>query len=123
LKKLINISLGTLICNVESIVGNRGNLSRASGCYATIIGHAEDGSKTRLKLPSGARKTVSGSVRAMIGVVAGGDRTSKPVLKAGISHFKHRIRRSAWPRIRGVCMNPVDHPHGFLNNFILIRWW
>jgi large subunit ribosomal protein L8e len=49
----------------------------------------------------------------MIGVVAAGGRTDKPILKAGNAYHKHRARgRGVWPRIRGVAMNPVDHPHG-----------
>jgi large subunit ribosomal protein L8e len=49
----------------------------------------------------------------MIGIVAGGGRTEKPILKAGVSYFKYKCkRRCVWPRIRGVAMNPVDHPHG-----------
>jgi len=90
----------------------KGNLSRASGCYSTIIGHSEDGAKTRVRLPSGARKTICGDSRAMIGIVAGGGRTEKPVMKAGISYYKHKVRRSCWPKISCVNMNPVDHPHG-----------
>jgi len=89
-----------------------GNLSRASGTYCTIIGHSEDGSKTRVRLPSGARKTIAGGSRGMIGIVAGGGRTEKPILKAGISYHKHKVRRSCWPKIKCVNMNPVDHPHG-----------
>lgn len=42
-------------------------------------------------MPSGARKTVVGEARAMIGVVAGGGRTDKPILKAGISYYKHKV--------------------------------
>jgi hypothetical protein len=89
-----------------------GNLSRASGTYCTIIGHSEDGSKTRVRLPSGSRKTIAGGSRGMIGIVAGGGRTEKPILKAGISYHKHKVRRSCWPKIKAVNMNPVDHPHG-----------
>ena len=49
----------------------------------------------------------------MIGIVAGGGRTDKPILKAGVAHFKYRTkRRGVWPRIRGVAMNPVEHPFG-----------
>jgi len=49
----------------------------------------------------------------MIGIIAGGGRTDKPVLKAGNCYHKHKARgRATWPRIRGVAMNPVDHPHG-----------
>jgi len=49
----------------------------------------------------------------MIGIVAGGGRTEKPILKAGVAYFKYKCkRRCVWPRIRGVAMNPVDHPMG-----------
>jgi large subunit ribosomal protein L8e len=48
----------------------------------------------------------------MIGIVGGGGRTEKPILKAGISYYKHKVRRSCWPKIKAVNMNPVDHPHG-----------
>lgn len=103
---------GTVVCNIEESLGDQGTLSRASGCYATIVGHSEDLTKTRIRLPSGARKTLTGDCRAMVGIVAGGGRTEKPILKAGTSYYKHKSRRSVWPKIRGVAMNPVDHPHG-----------
>jgi len=74
---------GTVVCNLEEAPGDRGTFSRASGCYATIIGHAEDGNKTRIRLPSGARKTLAGNCRATVGIIAGGGRTDKPILKAG----------------------------------------
>jgi len=48
----------------------------------------------------------------MIGIVAGGGRTDKPILKAGRAHWKRKIRKNVWPRVRGVAMNPVEHPHG-----------
>jgi len=48
----------------------------------------------------------------MVGVVAGGQRTDKPLLKANRSWFKARAKRNNWPRVRGVAMNPVEHPHG-----------
>ena len=77
------------------------------------MGHSEDGSKTRIKLPSGQRRTMKGNARAMIGVIAGGGRNEKPILKAGVKYHMYRVkRRKVWPRIRGVAMNPVDHPHG-----------
>merc|ERR1712216_376211 len=70
------------------------------------------GRKTTLKLPSGVRKTVSAKSRGMIGIVAGGGRLDKPLLKAGRAFFKYKAKRHSWPTCRGVCMNPVDHPHG-----------
>lgn len=48
----------------------------------------------------------------MVGVVAGGGRTDKPICKAGSVYYKYKAKRRSWPRVRGVAMNPVDHPHG-----------
>jgi len=109
---LASMPEGSIISNVESKTGDRGALARASGNYATIIGHSDDGSKTRLKLPSGAKKVVPSTARAMIGIVAGGGRIDKPILKAGRAYFKYKAKRKSWPLVRGVTMNPVDHPHG-----------
>jgi len=103
---------GTVVSMVEDKNGDRGTLARASGCYATIVGHSEDGKKTRIRLPSGARKTVSANSRAIVGIVAGGGRIDKPVLKAGNSYHKYKAKRNEWPKVRGVAMNPVEHPHG-----------
>ncbi|GFS29233.1 ribosomal protein L2 family [Actinidia rufa] len=66
----------------------------------------------RIKLPSGAKKIVPSGCRAMIGQVAGGGRTEKPMLKAGNAYHKYRVKRNCWPKVRGVAMNPVEHPHG-----------
>jgi len=103
---------GTIICNVESKIGDRGSFARASGNYATIISHNPDDGKSKIRLPSGAKKTVPSACRAMIGVIAGGGRIDKPMLKAGNAHHKYKAKRNCWPIVRGVCMNPVDHPHG-----------
>ncbi len=103
---------GTICCNVETRPGDRGTLARTSGNYATIIGHNPDEGITRIRLPSGAKKTVRGTARATVGIVAGGGRIDKPLLKAGRAYFKYRAKRNSWPRTRGVAMNPVDHPHG-----------
>nr|VWO99347.1 ESX-5 secretion system protein EccC5 (ESX conserved component C5) (Type VII secretion system protein EccC5) (T7SS protein EccC5) [Ganoderma boninense] len=103
---------GTIVCNVEEKVGDRGALARTSGNYATVIGHSPDENKTRIRLPSGSKKTVSGSCRATVGIVAGGGRIDKPLLKAGRAFYKFKAKRYNWPRTRGVAMNPVDHPHG-----------
>ncbi|KAJ2726694.1 60S ribosomal protein L2 [Coemansia sp. Benny D115] len=103
---------GTIVSNVEERPGDRGSLARTSGNYATVIGHrAEDGT-TRIKLPSGNMKVVKSECRAIIGIVAGGGRIDKPLLKAGRAFFKFRAKRNSWPRTRGVAMNPVDHLHG-----------
>ncbi|KAI0224700.1 60S ribosomal protein L2 [Massospora cicadina] len=89
---------GTIICNVEEKVGDRGGLARTSGAYATIIGHNLEEGKTR--------------ARATVGIVAGGGRIDKPLLKAGRAYHKFRVKRNSWPKTRGVAMNPVEHPHG-----------
>ena len=85
---------GTIICNVEEKIGDRGALARTSGNYAAIIGHSPEDNKTRIRLPSGAKKTVPGGARATIGVVAGGGRTDKPVLKAGRAYHKYKAKRN-----------------------------
>ncbi|GJD12744.1 60S ribosomal protein L8 [Galdieria sulphuraria] len=94
-----------------TIVGDRGKLGRCSGDYVTVINQLE-GNKTRIRLPSGARKIVPSNCRAMIGMIAGGGRTDKPILKAGRAYHKYKAKKNCWPRVRGVAMNPVDHPHG-----------
>jgi len=103
---------GTIVCNVEQRVGDRGKLARASGDYVTIVSHNPETNQTRIRLPSGAKKIVPSDARAMIGVVGGGGRVDKPVLKAGRAHHKYKAKRNRWPIVRGVAMNPVEHPHG-----------
>ncbi|RMZ86161.1 hypothetical protein DV737_g229, partial [Chaetothyriales sp. CBS 132003] len=103
---------GTVVTNVEEKTGDRGALGRTSGNYVTVIGHNPDEGKTRVKLPSGAKKVVLSSARGMIGIVAGGGRTDKPMLKASRAKHKFAVKRNSWPKTRGVAMNPVDHPHG-----------
>lgn len=71
---------GTVVTNVEEKTGDRGTLGRTSGNYVTVIGHNPDEGKTRVKLPSGAKKVIPSSSRGMIGIVAGGGRTDKPML-------------------------------------------
>ena len=106
-------------------------MARTSGNYATVIGHSPEEHKTRIRLPSGAKKTIAGNARATVGIVAGGGRIDKPLLKAGRAYYKFKAKRYkwvfcfpfekeltansfsfSWPRTRGVAMNPVDHPHG-----------
>lgn len=109
---LASMPEGTIVMNVESRAGDRGKIARASGNFATIVTHDEDKGVTHLRLPSGMRKTVSNRSRAMVGIVAGGGRIDKPLLKAGRAFWKWKMKRNGWPRVRGIVMNPVDHPHG-----------
>jgi len=103
---------GTVICNVERYGGDRGALAKASGTYGIVVGHNPDNGVTRVRLPSGAKKLLPSTCRAMIGQVAGGGRTEKPMLKAGVAYHKYKVKRNCWPKVRGVAMNPVEHPHG-----------
>jgi large subunit ribosomal protein L8e len=103
---------GTVICNIEANVGDCGKLCRASGDYGIIISQDNDKGICRVRLPSGSKKTIGQSCRAMIGLIAGGGRTDKPLLKAGRAFHKYKAKRNEWPIVRGVAMNPVDHPHG-----------
>jgi large subunit ribosomal protein L8e len=103
---------GTIVCNLEEKAGDRGRIARASGQYATVISHNPDTRKTRVKLPSGAKKVVPSTNRAMVGIIAGGGRIDKPILKAGRAYHKYKAKRNCWPKVRGVAMNPVEHPHG-----------
>mmetsp|Transcript_6672 Transcript_6672/g.15146 ORF Transcript_6672/g.15146 Transcript_6672/m.15146 type:complete len:259 (-) Transcript_6672:91-867(-) len=103
---------GVVCCNVEGKMGDRGSFARASGDFCIIVAHNPDAGVTRIKLPSGSRKVIPSTCRGMVGQVAGGGRTEKPMLKAGASFHKYRVKRNCWPRVRGVAMNPVEHPHG-----------
>src|SRR5437588_10480144 len=98
---------GTVVTNVEEKAGDRGALGRTSGNYVTIVGHNPDEGKTRVKLPSGAKKVISSRSRGMIGIVSGGGRTDKPLLKASRAMHKAKTKRNNWPKTRGVAMNPV----------------
>ncbi len=109
---LKSIPEGSMVCNVEQYIGDRGSFARTSGSYAIIVSHSDEDNKTKLKLPSGAKKTVTSSARAMLGIVAGGGRIDKPILKAGNQYHKYKVKRNCWPRVKGVCMNPVEHPFG-----------
>jgi large subunit ribosomal protein L8e len=100
------------VCNVESKAGDRGTLARCSGDYVIVVAHNPDAGITRIKLPSGAKKVVSSACRATVGQVSGGGRTEKPMLKAGRAYWAAKAKRNSWPKVRGVAMNPVEHPHG-----------
>jgi large subunit ribosomal protein L2 len=107
---LAEIPEGVPVCNVEARPGDGGKFARASGVNATLITH--DRRAAIVQLPSGEVKRLSPDCRATIGVVAGGGRTEKPLVKAGKKHHKLRARGTKYPRVRGVAMNAVDHPFG-----------
>jgi len=100
---------GTIICSVEEKVGDRGALARTSGTYATVIGHSPEDDKTRIRLPSGAKKTVSGRSRATVGIVAGGGRIDKPLLKAGRAFYKFKAKRYKFVLVVLPTWDPPDN--------------
>ncbi|OAG29952.1 large subunit ribosomal protein L8e [Nematocida displodere] len=112
--KLKNMPDGTIICAVEKKAGDGGSMAKTSGSYASVVGYNADKNETRIKLPSGIKKVLSGESRAMVGIIASGGVHEKPLLKASRAYFKYKARGKLgnWPRVRGVAMNPVDHLHG-----------
>jgi large subunit ribosomal protein L2 len=107
---LAEIPEGVPICNIESKPGSGGQFGRASGVYAILVAH--DVGATVVQLPSGEMKWLNPRCLATIGVVGGGGRTDKPLVKAGASFYKFRSKAMKWPIVRGVAMNAIDHPFG-----------
>lgn len=110
--KLKNIPEGTDVCSVERRPYDGGKMARTSGAYVTVVGHNRDTNITTVRLPSGEKKAISSECRAVVGVIAGGGVNEKPLLKASRAHYRAKARGLYWPTVRGVAMNPVDHPHG-----------
>ena len=107
---LAEIPEGVPVCNVEANRGDGGKFARASGVNATLMAHERN--VAVVQLPSGDVKRLDPQCQATIGVVAGGGRTEKPLVKAGNMYHKAQARGMKWPTVRGVAMNAVDHPFG-----------
>ena len=107
---LKNIPEGYPVYNIEVVPGDGGKLVRSTGMVAYIV--SKDNGKVKVKLPSGYEKYFDEKCRATIGVVCGGGRLEKPLLKAGKAYHKHKARNKYYPIVRGVAMNAYDHPHG-----------
>ena len=102
---IANIPLGTLIHNVEIKVGRGGQMVRSAGTAAQVM--AKEGTHAQVRLPSGEVRMVSMNARATVGQVGNTDHSNVRIGKAGRS--RHMGIR---PSVRGVVMNPCDHPHG-----------
>ncbi|MDP7392241.1 MAG: 50S ribosomal protein L2 [Alphaproteobacteria bacterium] len=102
---MANIPVGTIIHNVEMKAGKGGQIARSAGNYVQLVGR--DGGYAQLKLNSGELRMVRAECMATIGAVSNPDQANIKLGKAG---------RKRWlgkrPAVRGVAMNPVDHPHG-----------
>jgi large subunit ribosomal protein L2 len=103
--KLKDIPLGTVIHNIELYPGRGGQLARSAGSYAQL--NARDGKFATVKLPSGETRMVLVNCLATVGVVSNSEHNLVQSGKAGRSRWLGRR-----PRVRGVAMNPVDHPMG-----------
>ena len=102
---IANIPLGTLVHNIEIKVGRGGQMVRSAGTAAQVM--AKEGDFAQIRLPSGEVRKVSMNARATVGQVGNTDHSNVRIGKAG--RKRHMGIR---PTVRGVVMNPVDHPHG-----------
>ena len=100
-----SIPVGTVVHNVELKPGKGGQIARSAGTYAQIVGR--DGDYTQIRLGSGEIRRVHSTCIASIGAVSNPDHQNINLGKAG----RHRWLGKR-PHVRGVVMNPVDHPHG-----------
>jgi len=107
---LAEIPEGTSIFNIESQPGDGGKFCRASGNTAKLL--TKTSKHATVLLPSKKQKKFNIKCRAMIGVIAGGGRHEKPILKAGIMHYKQKAKNKLYPRTGGSKMNAIDHPFG-----------
>ena len=107
---LSEIPAGVTVYNIEQNPGDGGKFVRSSGCGAKIV--SKTGNKVTIEMPSKKQKVLNNQCRATIGVLAGGGRLEKPLLKAGKSYYKHKVKNKLWPKVSGASMNAVDHPFG-----------
>ncbi len=102
---LANMAIGTIVHNVEMKQGKGGQLARAAGSYVQLVGR--DAGYAILRLKSGETRMVPAACMATVGAVSNPDNSNVNIGKAGRNRWKGRR-----PVVRGVAMNPVDHPHG-----------
>jgi len=103
--KLKSIPVGTILHNVELKPGKGGQIARSAGAYVQLVGR--DGGMAQIRMQSGEVRLVPGECMATIGAVSNPDHMNQNIGKAGRN--RHLGKR---PTVRGVVMNPVDHPHG-----------
>jgi len=101
---------GTMIFNLEMTPGDGGKLVRAPGSSASIVSREKN--FVYVKMPSKHTLVLLGGCRAQIGVVCGGGRLEKPLMKAGVNFYKKHAQNRKWPVNRGVHMSAYTHPFG-----------
>lgn len=102
---LASMPVGTIVHNVELKAGKGAQLARSAGTYAQIVGR--DQGYVQIKLASGEVRVVRGECMATVGAVSNPDHMNESLGKAGRNRWKGKR-----PHVRGVAMNPVDHPLG-----------
>ena len=102
---LRNIPVGTMIHAIETRPGGGARIARSAGAAVQLV--AKDGPYAQLRMPSGEIRNVDVRCRATVGTVGNAEQSNIEFGKAGRSRWKGRR-----PTVRGVVMNPVDHPHG-----------
>ncbi|MEI7931570.1 MAG: 50S ribosomal protein L2 [Alphaproteobacteria bacterium] len=102
---LRSLPVGAIIHNIELKPEKGGQMARSAGTYAQLVGR--DGGYAQIRLGSGELRMVPDSCMATVGAVSNPDHMNESLGKAG--RVRHMGRR---PHVRGVAMNPVDHPHG-----------
>ena len=102
---LANMPIGTIVHNVEMKEGKGGQMARAAGTYVQLVGR--DSGYAILRLNSGETRMVPADCMATVGAVSNPDNSNVSIGKAGRMRWKGKK-----PVVRGVAMNPVDHPHG-----------
>jgi large subunit ribosomal protein L2 len=107
---LSDIPDGTLVSNVEVNPFDGGRLVRAAGTSAIVTAHS--GRDVTVQLPSGVFKNFLATCRAQVGPVGGSGRGERPFIKAGKKFFAYQSLAKPVFKVRGVAMNPVNHPHG-----------
>ncbi|MYZ46631.1 50S ribosomal protein L2 [Propylenella binzhouense] len=99
------IPVGTIVHNVELKPGKGGQIARSAGAYAQLVGRDQGYAVVRLN--SGEQRLVHGACMATVGAVSNPDHSNASLGKAGRSRWMGKR-----PSVRGVAMNPIDHPHG-----------
>lgn len=121
---LFNLTPGSLINNLEIRLNNGSQFVRSAGVYAQIMAHNKNlNNKYKLnnniknqkysaiRLPSGEIRLIKSFVKATLGILSNQDHKLRKILKAGRSRWLNKR-----PSVRGIAMNPVDHPHGGRTN-------
>lgn len=101
------IPIGTFLHNIEERPGQGGKLVRSAGTFAQLVQKLENTQQSVVRLPSGILKLLDSKCRATIGIVSNSSHNTRKLTKAGQNRWLGKR-----PIVRGVAMNPIDHPHG-----------